>query len=111
MLLLAGVVLVARPPSHAADAHPSLQLFVDAASQDEEKAEAALAALAESWRDGYAAVFLDFARFMRPRPQARMEGGPGHLRAEGPAARAWRGVGGPAHAGRAATRAPHDAGP
>lgn len=76
-ILLAAVTLVALPSAHAADAHPGLQVFVDATSQDERKAEAALATLAGSWRDGYAALVLDLARFTRPRPQPRMEGGPG----------------------------------
>jgi hypothetical protein len=72
-LLLAVAVFAARPAARAADPHPELQLFIDATSQDEQKAQAALAALAESWRDGYAALFVDLARFMRP----RQESGPG----------------------------------
>ena len=76
-LLLAGVTLLALPAAYGADSHPELRVFVDATSQDERKAEAALAALAESWRDGYACVLLDLARFMQPRQEARMEGGPG----------------------------------
>jgi len=73
LLVSVGVMLVAEPPARAADSHPDLQRFVDATSQDDAKAEGALAALAEQWRDGYAAVLIDMAGFMRPRP----ERGPG----------------------------------
>jgi hypothetical protein len=77
MPLLACVTLLASSTARAADSHPSLQLFVDAASKDEDRAEAALATLAESWRDGYAPILLDFARFMPPRREAGLERGPG----------------------------------
>jgi hypothetical protein len=75
--LIAGAMLGAQASARAAESHPDLQLFVRATSQDEQTAEAALAALAESWRDGYASLLLDFARFMRPRREARVESGPG----------------------------------
>ena len=74
-LLLAAVGLIAPARAHAADAPPDLQLFIDAASQDEEKAEAALDVLAESWRDDYAVLFVEFARFMAPRRTVRTAGG------------------------------------
>ena len=45
---------------------PDLQLFFQAASRDEKEASAALAQLAESWRDDYAAMIVDMARLMRP---------------------------------------------
>jgi hypothetical protein len=73
-LLLVGVAADVVP---AADAYPNLQLFVDAASQDEGTAEAAMTALAESWRDDYTALLVDFARFMRPRRRARAAIGAG----------------------------------
>lgn len=75
--LLACATLMAWPTAHAADSHPRLQVFVDGASKDEDTAEAALATLAESWRDGYASIFLDFARFIPPRGEARLQRGPG----------------------------------
>jgi Protein of unknown function (DUF3179) len=45
---------------------PDLQLFFQAASRDEKAANDALAALAQSWRDDYAAMVVDIARLMRP---------------------------------------------
>ena len=72
--LLIVAVAAAAP---AADSPPPLQLFVEAASQDEQRARAGMAALAESWRDGYAPLIIDLARLMRPRQEARMEGGGG----------------------------------
>ncbi len=54
-----------RGPQAPAQA-PDLQLFFQAASRDEKEAGAALAQLAESWRDDYAAMIVDMARLMRP---------------------------------------------
>jgi hypothetical protein len=63
-LLLAGVLL-------ASPSAPDIQLFFDAASTDEKRATAAMNALTPVWRDGYAALFVDLARFMRSsRPTA-----------------------------------------
>jgi Protein of unknown function (DUF3179) len=45
---------------------PALELFFQAASRDEKEANDALAALAQSWRDDYAAMVVDIARLMRP---------------------------------------------
>jgi hypothetical protein len=72
-ILLLAAVAFATPPGRAdgADDHPDLQVFVDAASSDEKKSEAALALLAPSWRDSYTVIFVDLARFMRPRQEAR----------------------------------------
>lgn len=65
LLLLAGGLLAT--PS----ASPDIQLFFDAASTDENRASAAMDALTPAWRDGYAALFVDLARFMRSsRPTA-----------------------------------------
>jgi len=76
-LLLAGLAAVlivgtrfeglslAQAPSPSPQA-PDLQLFFQAASRDEKEAGAALAQLAESWRDDYAAMIVDMARLMRP---------------------------------------------
>jgi hypothetical protein len=73
-LLLIGASATVVP---AANAYPDLQLFVDAVSQDERTAQTAMAALAESWRDDYAALLVDLARFMRPRHRARAALGAG----------------------------------
>jgi hypothetical protein len=45
-------------------APPDLQLFFDAAASDERRARAALDAIAAGWRPGYAALFVDLARFL-----------------------------------------------
>jgi hypothetical protein len=67
---LAGVVAIAATPmagneSSTAPAAPDISLFAEAASPDEKRARVALDALAASWRDGYAALIIDLARFMR----------------------------------------------
>ena len=77
LLLLAGVALATSSAAWSAESTPPIQLFVDAASEDEETARAAMAILSESWRDGYACLLVDLARFMRPRQASRMEGGAG----------------------------------
>lgn len=59
LLFLAGGL--AASPSTA----PDIRLFFDAASTDDKRARAALTALTPAWRDGYAALFVDLARFMR----------------------------------------------
>jgi hypothetical protein len=57
----------AYPKTDPGESHPDINLFFWAASQDDTKAEPALAALAEAWRDDYAALIVDIARFMQPR--------------------------------------------
>jgi hypothetical protein len=47
----------------AGDSVPDVRLFFEAAARDEKQARSALAAIAGSWRDGYAALILDLARF------------------------------------------------
>ncbi len=97
LLLCAGVALATSPTTGSADSVPPIQLFVDAASEDEETARAAMATLSESWRDGYACLLVDLARFMRPRQASRLEGGlPG-----GPGSPGRRGSGGSGGAGTA----------
>jgi hypothetical protein len=76
-ILLIATAPAVLPVARAADPHSDLQLFIDAASRDEGRSEAALAVLAESWRDDYTALLVDFARFMRPRRQSRGGGGGG----------------------------------
>jgi hypothetical protein len=67
---LASEVAEARP----APAPPEIRDFLEAASSDERTARSALDRLAASWRDGYAPMLLDLARFMRSdRPET---GGP-----------------------------------
>ena len=97
LLLLGGVALATSSTAWSAESPPPIQLFVDAASEDEETARAAMATLSESWRDGYACLLVDLARFMRVRQASRMEGGlPGM-----PGGRGDRGSGGGGGAGTA----------
>ena len=49
---------------------PTWQVFLAAASEDRAESEAALGALAAQWRDGYAALLIDAARFL-PSPRVR----------------------------------------
>lgn len=72
--LVGALGLVALPLAHSADSVPRVQLFIDAASKDEEQAERAMAALAEAWKDSYTALLVDVARFMAPRRESRMTG-------------------------------------
>jgi hypothetical protein len=45
---------------------PPVELFFQAALEDGERAEAALRRIRTSWRDGYAPLFVDLLRFLRP---------------------------------------------
>jgi hypothetical protein len=72
----------AQPPSGAEPPVPDIRLFFEAASLDEKRSKAALEALAVSWRDGYAPMIVDLARFMRAREP--LAGG-GAVEAEPPA--------------------------
>jgi hypothetical protein len=74
LLVLVGVALAATPAAHPDERHPPLQLFIDAASPDEREARRALTTLDEWWRDEYACILVDIARFMSPRPTAGMAG-------------------------------------
>lgn len=62
VLASAGAWLVATEPP----APPPIALFFEAVSRDRDRAEAALARLAELWRDDYAIMLVDMARLMRP---------------------------------------------
>jgi len=55
----------AAPEAARADAPPGIRRFFEAASTDAAIAEPALAALEAGWRDGYAGMLVDLARFMR----------------------------------------------
>ncbi len=63
--LLAAVAASAAEP-------PDIRLFFEAASRDEARARDALDRISRSWRDPYAALAVDLARFMPapPRPAA-----------------------------------------
>ncbi|MGQ0736229.1 MAG: hypothetical protein ACT4QD_21570, partial [Acidobacteriota bacterium] len=52
----------ARRMSAQAPGIPALGWFFDAASLDDQAAEAALALLASQWRDAYASMLVDLAR-------------------------------------------------
>ena len=61
------VALATAAPSAAGPATaPPIERFVEASSADERIAKAALARIAADWKDSYAAMFVDMARFMRP---------------------------------------------
>lgn len=62
LLFLAGGLLAS--PTAA----PDIQLFFDAASTDQKRARAAQDALTPAWRDGYASLLVELARFMRSSP-------------------------------------------
>ncbi len=64
LALLAGVAPVgwAQQPG----AHPDLRLFFLAVAPEDDPAEEALDQIAAAWRDGYAGMFWDLLRFLRP---------------------------------------------
>ena len=67
LLLLAGAASPATGQPAAPGRHPDIALFFDAADpEDEDAAEAALAQIADLWRDGYAAILRDMMRLMQP---------------------------------------------
>lgn len=49
----------------AAESPPDVRLLFQAASRDEKTSRAAIEAIARSWRDGYAGMIVDVARFLR----------------------------------------------
>jgi hypothetical protein len=67
---------------------PDLTLFFVAASADEDRAGEALEAIARSWKDGYAAMFIDIARLMPGRPRPPRQSGSG-FRDEGSTPGGW----------------------
>lgn len=52
---------------------PPLRLFLEAASPDDKEARQALDVIAGQWKDGYAPLLVDLARFMRGAPPPRPE--------------------------------------
>lgn len=69
--LLLALAVQADPHGDAPGPHPPLHAFLRAASPDERQARAALAEIAAGWRDGYAPILVDLARFMRSAPAPR----------------------------------------
>lgn len=71
MLAAAAVLLGGLVPASTQEApsdEPPWQAFIAAAGSDQRRAQAALADIAVRWRDGYAAMILDLARFL-PSPR------------------------------------------
>ncbi len=64
--VVVGVTAVAQAQQPEAGEHPDILLFFMALVQDEDQAEEALDQIAKSWRDGYAGIIWDMARFMVP---------------------------------------------
>ena len=60
-----GLGPAAASGAAARDTSPDIRTFLEAASADEKMAKAALDTLAASWKDGYAPLLVDLARFMR----------------------------------------------
>ena len=60
--------------SETAQQPPDIELFMQAASQKSEEGEAAIAKIAEAWKDGYTGLFIDIARFL-PSSRRRRSGG------------------------------------
>ncbi|HUE96092.1 MAG TPA: hypothetical protein VMN39_05505, partial [Longimicrobiaceae bacterium] len=58
----------------AEDPVPDVRLFFEAAGRDEKQARTALAAIAGSWRDGYAGLVLDLARLFPPARRSAASG-------------------------------------
>ena len=83
LLSLFGAAQVMALDGRGEERDPPLQLFVDAASPNEQKAQRALAALDEWWRDDYACILVDLARFMPPRQGSLLGGEQGTPRGEG----------------------------
>ncbi len=64
---------VAQQPQETG--HAEMASILTLASPDAAAAEAAMKEVAPLWRDGYAAILIDLARFMRPPRRARAGGG------------------------------------
>ncbi len=73
LLILAGIVLL--PCALAAQPAPPLEDFVALVSKDEKISAAAAARLAPVWKDNYAALVIDLARFFRPAAETLSAGG------------------------------------
>lgn len=85
-LLLTLCVALGASWALTEERHPPIELFVDVASVNEEKAQRALLELDEWWRDDYACILVDIARLLRPRlPPGAERRGRGRRRAASPA--------------------------
>lgn len=74
---MALVAVIMSPTAHAQDPkasqEPRWQAFLAAAGSDKRQADAALEEIASRWRDAYAALIVDVARFL---PSPRRPGAP-----------------------------------
>ena len=73
-VVLAAALLAVAGAAHAQPPPPSIDDFAALASRDGKVADAAAARLAPAWKNGYAALVIDLARFFRA---ARPPGGAG----------------------------------
>jgi hypothetical protein len=73
--VLAGCLLASPGATKLEERPPELRVFLEAASTDEKAARAALATLAAGWRDGYAPLLVDLARFMPSAQRGRETSG------------------------------------
>ncbi|MGE3958171.1 MAG: DUF3179 domain-containing protein [Vicinamibacterales bacterium] len=64
--LTVGLVLLCLQVRPASQLPVPIARFVEAASPDPRTSETALSAIQADWRDGYAALVIELARFMRP---------------------------------------------
>ncbi len=80
-LLLSTCLCCGGAGAEPAEKTPAdVRLFFQAASRDEKASRAAIEAIASSWRDGYAGMIVDVARFLR---SSRRRVGPGDIEAPG----------------------------
>ncbi|MGE3190883.1 MAG: DUF3179 domain-containing (seleno)protein, partial [Vicinamibacterales bacterium] len=73
-LALAVAGLAAGMPAGQPGAPPPLTLFYDAASLDDDVADAALEALGAAWRDAYTSMIIDMVRLMPPPRRVDLRG-------------------------------------
>jgi hypothetical protein len=69
-MALAGLLALLACTSAGAQEIPDHRVFFAAASVDEKTSKEALDRLARTWRDNYAALLVDLARFLPPPPSA-----------------------------------------
>jgi len=66
-----ALAFVLGPAAAPIEAPPDIGLFAQAAGPDEGQAQDALRRIEAAWKDGYAALILDLARFMRAPSRSR----------------------------------------
>ena len=71
---LLGLGPAASSGAASRDPPPDIRTFLEAASADEKVAKPALDTIATSWKDGYAPLIVDLARFMRSARPTRPAG-------------------------------------